>query len=129
MIHLMCCILTKIPHILEDTRDFLSHLNQLCHVSDNTLLVIFDVVGFYPHTPHEECLETMNRYLDKRYQLVSSDSLYTVGRIILKHNYFDLGQDVYPQILGTAIHAKFAPHYAKRFMAGLEEQIFRNTEL
>ena len=42
-----------IPHILEDTRDFLSRLNQLCDIPDNTLLVTFNVVGLYPHIPHE----------------------------------------------------------------------------
>ena len=109
--HLMAIIPT-IPHVLEDTRDFLSRLNQLRDIPDNTFLVKFDVVGLYPHIPHEEGLETMKRYLDKREDLlVSSDNLYKLAKIILKHNYFELGQDVYHQILGTAIGTKFAPHY------------------
>ena len=45
--------------------------------------------------------------------------------IYLKH---ELGQDVYHQILGTAIGTKFAPHYVNIFMAGLEEEIFSSTE-
>ena len=44
--------------------------------------------------------------------------------IYLKH---ELGQDVYHQILGTAIGTKFAPHYVNIFMAGLEEEIFSST--
>ena len=78
--------------------------------------------------PHEEGLETMKRYLEKREdQLVSSDSLYKLVKIILKHNYFELGQDLYHQISGTAILAEFAWHYANIFMAGLEEEIVSYT--
>ena len=47
-------IIPIIPHILEDTRDFLSRLNQLRDIAHNILLVTFDVVGLYPHIPHEE---------------------------------------------------------------------------
>ena len=59
---------------------------------------------------------------------MSSDSLYKLAKVILKHNYFELGEDVYHQILGTAIAAKFPPHYSNNFMAELEEKIFSNTE-
>ena len=62
----------------------------------------------------------MQRFLDKHEdQLVSSESLCKLGNIVLKHNYFELGKDVYHQILGTAIETKFYPHYANIFMAGL----------
>ena len=92
-------------------------------------MVSFDVVGLYPYAPHEEGLETVKRYLDKREdQSVSSDSLYKLAKTILKHNYFELGQYVYHQILGTAIGTKFALHYANIFRAGLEQEIFSNTE-
>ena len=71
----------------------------------------------------------MKRYLDKREdESVSSDSLYKLAKIILKHNYLELGQDVYHQILGITIGTKFGLHYANIFMAGLEEEIFSSTE-
>ena len=54
--HLMAIIPT-IPHVLEDTRDFLSRLNQLRDIPDNTLLVTFDVVRLYPHISHEKSSE------------------------------------------------------------------------
>ena len=69
-------IIPTIPHILEDTKDFVSRLNQLCDIPDNTWFVTFDVVGLYPPIPYEEGLETMKRYLDKREdKSLSSDSL------------------------------------------------------
>ena len=46
---------------------------------------------------------------------------------MLKHNYFELGQDLYHQISGPAILTEFAWHYANIFMAGLEEEIVSYT--
>ena len=114
-------IIPTAPHILEDTKHFLSRLNQLLDIPDNTLLVTFDVVRLYPHIPHKEGLETMKKYLNKREdQSVSSGSLYKLAKIILKHNYVELGQDMYHQILGAAVSTKFARHYANIFMSGLD---------
>ena len=71
----------------------------------------------------------MKKYLDKREdQLVTSEFLYKVAEIVLNHNYFEFGQDVYQQILDTANVTKFAPTYANIFMAGLEEEIFKNLK-
>ena len=120
-------IVSTIPHTLEDTRDFLQRLNQIGDIPGNALLVSFDVVGLYQHIPHEG-VEIMRRFLDKREdQSVSSESLCKLANIVLKHNYFELGKDVYHPILGTAIGKKFAPHYPNIFMAGLEEEIFEKS--
>ena len=71
----------------------------------------------------------MKKYLGNREnQSVRSENLYKLAEIVLKHNYFEFGQDVYQQILGTAIGTKFAPPYANIFMAGLEEEIFKNPK-
>ena len=86
-------------------------------------------MGLYLHKPQEEGLEILKRYLNKpRDQSVLSDSLYKLTKIILKHNYFELEEDVYHQILGSAFGTKVAPLYGSTFMARLEEEIFSNTE-
>ena len=119
---------STIPHVLEDTRDFLQRLNQIGDIPENVLLVSFDVVGLYPYIPHNQGVEIMRRFLDKREdQSVPSESLGKLANIVLKHNYFELGKDVYHQILGTAIGTKFAPHYANILMAGFEEEIFEKS--
>ena len=121
-------IVSTIPHFLEDTRDFLQHLNQIGDIPENALLVSYDVVGLYPHTPHDRDVEFMRRFLDKREdQSVSSQSLGKLANTVLKHNYFQLGKYVYHQILGKAIGTKFAPHYVDTFMAGLEKEIFEKS--
>ena len=61
-------------------------------------------------------------------QSVTSENLCKLAEIVLKHNYFEFGQDVYQQILGTAIGTKFAPPYANIFMADLEEEILKNPK-
>ena len=119
-------IIPTIPHILEDTRDFLYRIEQLQNIPKGTLLVSFNVFGSYPHIPHEEGLQIMKKYLDKREdQSVTSENLYKLAEIVLKHNYFEFGQGVYQHILDTVIGTKFAPPYANIFMAGLEEEIFK----
>ena len=121
-------IVSIIPHILEDTRDSLQRLNQIGDIPENALLVSFDVIGLYPHIPHNQVVEIMRRFLDKREdQSVTSESLCKLANIVLKHNYFELEKDLYHQILGTTIGTKFAPHYANIFMAGLEEEVFEKS--
>ena len=71
----------------------------------------------------------MKKYLDKcEYHSVTSKNLYKLVEIVLKPNYFEFGQDVYQQLLGIAIGTKFAPPYANIFMAGLEEEMFKNPK-
>ena len=86
------------------------------------------MVGLHPHIPHQEGLKTMKRYHKREDQSVSSDGLYKVVKTILKHNYFEFGQDVCHQILGAAIGTKFGTQGANNFMSRLEEEIFGNTE-
>ena len=71
----------------------------------------------------------MKKCLDKREdQSVTSENLYKLAETVLKYNYFEFGQDVYQQVLGTVIVTKFAPPHANIFMAGLEEGIFKNPK-
>ena len=79
-------------------------LNQIGDIHENALLVSFDVVDLYLHIPHDQGIEIMRRFLDKHEDhSVSSKSLCKLANIVLKHNYFVLGKDVYHQIAETAI--------------------------
>ena len=123
-------IVPTIPHILEDTKDFLKRINDIGEIPSGSLLVTFDVVGLYPHIPHEEGIVRNRNILNLREdQAVSTNSLCDLARIILTENYFELGKDMYHQKLGTAIGTKFATPYANLFMAGLENRIFSDTNV
>ena len=66
----------NVPHILEDTRDFVNRIQDLSDLSESSILVCFDGVGLYPHIPHEEGIETMPEYLEARQdKTVSTKSL------------------------------------------------------
>ena len=59
--------------------------------------------GYIYITPHEEGIETMEKYLNLREnQSVSTNSLCNLAHIILIENYFEIGKDMYHQNLGTA---------------------------
>ena len=108
-------IVQTIPHILEYTSDFLCRLNNLPEIPENSILVTLGVVGLYRNISYEEGIEYMKTFLNE-------------AKPILKENYFELGDEVYRQILGTAIGTKFVPTYANIFMAGLERKIFESGE-
>ena len=90
----------------------------------------------YPHGMLVQCVVEQVKLLKQsvvdvsiiKDQSVTSENLYKLAEIVLKHNYFEFGQDVYQQILGTAIGTKFAPPNANIFMAGLEEEIVKNPK-
>ena len=57
---------------------------------------------------------------------ISSKSLCDLPTIVLKNNFFEIGEEVCHQSFRTAIGTKFAPTYANLFMAGFEKKIFEN---
>ena len=127
--HLKSLVL-NIPHILEDTRDFLCGINEIDNIPDDAIVVSFDVVGLYPNIAHEEGIETIRDYLEPRTDnTVSSNSLSDLGSIILKNNYFENGELKYHQKRGTAFGTKFTPPYSNLFMAGFKKKISENSEV
>ena len=72
---------------------FLKLINDIGEIPSGSLLVTFDVVGLYPHIPHEEGIETMKKYLNVREdQSVSTNSLCDLARMILQKIISNLGK-------------------------------------
>ena len=59
---------------------------------------------------------------------ISTESLCRLAKIVLKENYFELGDEIFHQLLSAAIGTKFAPNHANIFMAGLERKLFANNK-
>ena len=113
---------------MKHTCDFLTQITEIKDLPEDVLLVSFDVVRLYPHIPHEKGIEIMKEFLNQRdVKDISTKGLCDLATIILKNNFFQLGEEVYHQLLGTGIETKFAPTYTNLFMAGLEKMIFENT--
>ena len=103
-------IIPGISRILKDTTDFLKKLEDV-NIPDNAIMVSFDVVGLYPHIPHEDGIEAMKRYLDLREEhAISTESLCDLTNIVLENNYFEFDDKVFHQKCGTAIGTKLAPY-------------------
>ena len=82
-------LVTKVPHSLEDTLDFLTRITEIKDIPGDALLVSFDVVGLYPHIPREESIEIMKKFLNQReVKDISTKSLCDLATIILKNNFF-----------------------------------------
>ena len=56
-----------------------------------------------------------------------TDVIIQSTEFILKHNYFNFGNQQFLLLKGTAMGRKMAPHYANIFMANLEENFLQNT--
>ena len=77
-------VVQTIPHILEDTRDFLSRLCYLQDIPENVIVVSFDVVGLYPNIPHEEGVDIMRVFLNEtRDKSIITGSLCRLAKIVL----------------------------------------------
>ena len=99
------------------------------------ILCTVDVVGLYPHIPHDEGIEAVKE------ALLTWDSNVENGRklgdlkndlvefteIVLKNNNFEFDERHFVQKLGTAIGTRMAPSYANIFMDKLERQLISNA--
>ena len=123
-------LVSKIKSFVKDTSHFLSLLAQLGEIPDNALLCTADVVGLYPNIPHNEELEAMHKALDTRQNpSVSTESIVSLGKLVLNNNFFEFDGRVYKQKLGIAIGTKFAPAYSSFFMSNLEEELLSRCEV
>ena len=87
-----------------------------------------DAVGLYSNIPHDEGLSANRKRLNERdKEDVSTGTLVELVELVLKNNIFNSSQKISKERRGTAIGAKFAPHYSFLFMAELEWKILEKT--
>ena len=104
-------------------------------IPGGAIICSMDVVGLYPHIPHDEGLESMRSVLNEYDRNIGIDGqlpvedLIDLAELILKNNYFEFEDKIYHQILGTAIGTKFAPSFANIFMSKLEERMISEYHL
>ena len=108
-------IIKSLPHIVKDTTDFLCKLRELGDIPDGAIICTMDVVGLYPHIPHdeglrnmEEIIEEFEKAVDTNACRVSAKDLVELAKLILENNFFEFDNKIYRQKLGTAIGTRFA---------------------
>ena len=123
-------LVTAIPSYVKDTNDFLKKLQDVGTLPENAILVTLDVVGLYPHIPHDEGLEAIREALDIRSNPeIPTDVIVDLTELVLKNNNFEFNRKHYLQILGTAIGTKMAPAYANLFMDRLERKLLSRAQV
>ena len=111
----------KHPSSLQDSPDFLREiekLNAMRIIKEGDILVSIDVSGLYTNIPQSEGLEAVRDALEDRDdKAIPSEYIVKLLEIVLKHNIFEFDEELFIQLIGTAMGTRPAPSYANIFMA------------
>jgi len=129
-------LVPEIKSYIKDTNDLLHKLGQIGELPEGTILCTIDVVGLYPHIPHNEGLEALKDALGNLEDQVGSEQqgslhedILSFAELVLKSNNFEFNGRHYLKKWGTAIGTKMAPSYANVFMDRLERRLIENVEV
>ena len=126
---LTLCIQPLVPKLrsyVRDTKHFVSIIRKLPTQSNDAILVSADVSSLYTNIPHNEGIEACKHYMKKyKHELPeftpNEGIIHMLLLFVLENNYFQFLNQIYLQIMGTAMGTKVAPPYAALFLGLLEE--------
>ena len=128
-------LVPEIKSYIKDTNDFLHKLGRIGELPEGAILCTIDVVGLYPHIPHNEGLEalkealsTLDGRVDSEQRGSLTEDVLSFAELVLKSNNFEFNGKHYLQKRGTAIGTRMAPSYANIFMDRLERRLIQNAE-
>jgi len=116
---------------IKDTTDFINFVEKT-KIRQNTILVSMDVTSLYTNIPHEEGIETVCQSYETFHNKnppIPTKYLRDMLGLILKENSFQFNGDNYLQTHGTAMGTKMAVAFANIFMAKLETQLIRQSNI
>ena len=115
---------------LQDTPDFLRTIEKVNDenvLPNNTILVTVDVTGLFTNIPQDEGLDSVFEALEERdNKNIPSGYITRLLEIVLKNNIFEFNNELYIQLIGTAMGSRPAPPYANIFMARKIDNIIRH---
>ena len=104
MDHQLKPLVPQISSYVKDTNDFLKKLKDLDKFQEGAILVTIDVVGLYPHIPHNEGVGAIRKILNMRTnQVIPSDDIVNLAELVLKNSNFEFDGKHFLQKHGTAI--------------------------
>ena len=116
-------LVPQLKSYVKDDWDFLSKLPADCNKQCE--LVSCDVVSLYTSIPHDLGLEALRYWLEKSRAIIPSrftdQFVLEAAAFVLKNNHFKFDNQLYLQLIGTAMGTDFAPPYACLTMGFLEE--------
>ena len=115
---------------LKDTPDFLrkvENVNEKETLPENAILVTMDVSALYTNIPQDEGIKCAQEALEKRNdKSVPTDFIIRLLELVLKLNIFEFDNELFLQLIGTAMGTRPAPAYANLFMAKkIDDQIVK----
>ena len=129
--HLIQPIAQKQASYLKDTTDFLNFI-ETTKLPKNTILVSMDVTSLYTNIPQEEGITTVCEAYEDFYQKnprIPTRYLSEMLSLILQENSFQFNGKDYLQTHGTAMGTKMAVAFANIFMAKIEQEILRQSNV
>ena len=116
---------TKGRSYIKDTTHFLTILEELGPLPENSWLLTLDVSSLYTVIPNVEGLhaarESLHEFRPNPNVKPSNDSLVKLLELVLTKNNFQFNGEHYLQISGTSMGSKTAPSFAVTFMNNFEE--------
>jgi len=86
-------LVPKINSYVKDTNDFLRKLGELQRLPEGAILCTIDVVGLYPHIPHDEGLEALKESFvtyggmeEGEWEGSLGEDIATFAELVLKSN-------------------------------------------
>ena len=86
-------LVAEIKSYIKDTNDFLHKLGQIGELPEGAILCTIDVVGLYPHIPHNEGLEALKEALrnlegqvESEQQGSFNEDILSFAELVLKSN-------------------------------------------
>ena len=123
------CLTKNVPSFIEDTPDFLrilDTLNKSNEISDSDILVTIDVSSLYTNIKQEEGISSMRSALNRREdKTIPTEFLIKLLELVLKGNFFEFANQLYQQLVGTAMGTPIAPTYATIFMSDVDDRIYK----
>ena len=124
-------IVQDIRSYIKDTTHFLTLLEEVGPLPDNTLLVTLDVSSLYTNIPNDIGIQACKEKLD-HYRTGAlhprNDSIIDLLTMVLSKNNFDFNDLHYLQVGGTAMGTRLAPSYANIFMDHFERNFVYTYE-
>ena len=108
-------LVASILSSVKDTNDFLHKLTDIDTLPEGAIMVSIDVVGLYPHIPHDESLEAIRHALNGRHnQEIPTNLIVDLAELVLKHNNFEFNGNhvlfIYKPCLCESIYGQIRKH-------------------
>ena len=124
-------LVPKLKSYIKDDWDFLKKLPR--NLDPNFKVLICDIVSLYTNIPHELGLRALLYYITKYRNLIpirfSEEFILEAAEFGLKNNNFILLEEMFNQVMCTAMGTKFALPRANLSVGFLEETLLFPVEL